>query len=118
MKDEFVPYEIALAMKELGFDERCYAYYSTHHSVPTFHSYYPSGLDNESKWNDDVTIVPLYQQAFDYLMSFLEDEDFLIFYKNGNVDIALKKPEVIECEDKDACLRKLIEIVRDESKGV
>ena len=27
MKDQFVTYEIALKLKELGFDEECFAYY-------------------------------------------------------------------------------------------
>lgn len=29
MKNEFIPYEEALALKELGFDEDCFGYYST-----------------------------------------------------------------------------------------
>ena len=28
MEKEFIPYEIALALKELGFDEPCFANYS------------------------------------------------------------------------------------------
>ena len=27
MKKEFIPYEEALALKKLGFDEKCYGYY-------------------------------------------------------------------------------------------
>ena len=29
MKDQFAPYEIAKKLKELGFDEECYEYYTT-----------------------------------------------------------------------------------------
>ena len=122
MKNEFVPYNIALAMKNLGFNQTCYAYYSTHHNVPTFHPYFPSGLDNESKWNDDVTIAPLFSQAFRF---FREKYNILSridrmrpsnrhFFEWRESDNKLQTGERFfdTYEEAElACLTKLIEIV-------
>lgn len=38
MEKEFIPYEQALALKELGFDENCFGYYH-------YKKYYQNGLD-------------------------------------------------------------------------
>ena len=60
MNKEFIPYTLALALKELGFDEECFAYYnlkeeiifkSCHNRVPIIMSGKKCG-------------IPLYQQAF------------------------------------------------------
>lgn len=56
MKKEFIPYEQAVALKELGFDEK------------TFYYYVPNGdlqsMDyiEQQRWT--FTPAPLYQQAF------------------------------------------------------
>jgi hypothetical protein len=53
MIKEFIPYEQALALKELGFDEECLSYYFNKQlSFGTRTSY------------GEVIEVPLYQQAF------------------------------------------------------
>ena len=56
MKKEFIPYEIALALKELGFNEPCLAYYD----------YYTKGVPLNIYESDDGCgqPAPLYQQAF------------------------------------------------------
>lgn len=74
MKEQFVPYKIALKLKELGFDEECLAYYYKHgNSKKEKLFYYPSQdeydiddhpyLEPNSKTNSDA---PLWQQAFDW----------------------------------------------------
>jgi len=65
MTKEFIPYEEALALKELGFDEDCFGYYiETKEWMPASYSkqetVYPSNKDLLPDW---VT-APLYQQAF------------------------------------------------------
>ena len=50
MGKEFIQYEQALALKELGFNEPCFAWYG------------PTGIFND--WDKTDTIAPLYQQAF------------------------------------------------------
>jgi len=56
MTREFIPYEQALALKELGFDEPCLATYhkELHTIIPIYAKY----------TNQDVIKAPLYQQAF------------------------------------------------------
>ena len=56
MNKEFVPYEQALALKELGFDEPCFGYYNYNGSH--FFKYKPKTDDK------NLTKAPLYQQAF------------------------------------------------------
>ena len=73
MNNLFVPYEQALHLKELGFNEGCFGYY-----VLTETRDYKNGLEirneielntlNGYRVNDDEsqTTAPLYQQAFDW----------------------------------------------------
>ena len=56
MEKEFIPYEQALALKELGFDEPCIGYYNYNGSH--FFKYKPKTDDK------NLTKAPLYQQAF------------------------------------------------------
>ena len=65
MNKEFIQYELALALKELGFNEPCFGYYiETGEWVPASYSQkgivYPSNLDLMKEW----VSAPLYQQAF------------------------------------------------------
>ena len=64
MKEEFVPYELAVKLKELGFDEPCIAFYLE--KVLTFHTHgiVPHFIfkKNSNLWYSSS--APLYQQAF------------------------------------------------------
>jgi hypothetical protein len=53
MNKEFIPYEQALELKELGFDEECLAIYNINEELET--GYYQ---------NKYVIAAPLYSQAF------------------------------------------------------
>ena len=74
MKKEFIPYEQALALKELGFDEFTVA------------AYVDNELDIGGLWKDsvkskDIQKAPLYQQAFrwfreNYGIGFYESNSF------------------------------------------
>ena len=67
MNKEFVPYEQALALKELGFDEPCFAHFVKHYDEikcildsDDFDEWWTNNSDNlEVK-------APLYQQAFSF----------------------------------------------------
>ena len=71
MNKEFVTYEQALALKELGFDEPCFGYYDT---VAVTYLTYPSAINKNSDIENSLSIskqdknvrcsAPLYQQAF------------------------------------------------------
>ena len=86
MEKQFVTYEIALAVKELGFDEPCLAYYKPiyekdkdGYDVITYsnlHSFAQSFDEELETWNyseldadgwDGYLLAPLWQQAIDWL---------------------------------------------------
>jgi hypothetical protein len=111
MNKEFVPYEIALALKELGFNEPCFGWYG------------PTGIFND--WESTDTIAPLYQQAFRW---FREKYDLHSNIISTNMwttfsftidDIQNKNCiathlDFTRCEEAElACLEKLIEIVKE-----
>lgn len=59
MKNEFIPYEQALALKGLGFDELCFGWYNERQTLLWFTQ------DNFWHEMDEAEcIAPLYQQAF------------------------------------------------------
>ena len=73
MKNEFIPYEQALALKGLGFDEPCLAAYLTAGRFLDISEYVNHG--------DYRILAPLYQQAFRWfrekhgLWQFIEFDD-------------------------------------------
>jgi hypothetical protein len=121
MTKEFVPYEEALVLKELGFDELCLGYYTIYSDgeVKLFTS--DKGFRNLE--------APTFSQAFRWfrekynLNHVITVADFGK-YESGNPDfqcaIYSKDPLLITnmdkyntCEEAElACLRKLIEIVK------
>ena len=113
MKNEFIPYEQALALKKLGFDEPCFGYYnidSFNLKTPTFNM----GKPFEHKW---CLPAPLYQQAFRWfrekcgLNHFVEpDVDCGPNYYNAYVLCSLVYHGNNYEEAELACLKKLIEL--------
>ena len=143
MEKEFIPYEQALALKELGFDEPCMMNHYGNDRLHVGRLYLPSsfGKGKNSEMHDDslrygdITAI-LYQQAFRW---FREKHNlmFQIFYlRNGNHAVIIHKTtpeymdlvdqlrlssgcvaEVPDCysyeEAEFECLKKLIEIVKE-----
>lgn len=72
MKKEFIPYQQALALKELGFDEICFATFNMDKKVSRNPSHNMEDLPiegqpyywNNSKIHKDSVTAPLKQQAF------------------------------------------------------
>jgi hypothetical protein len=124
MKKEFIPYEQALALKELGFDEPCLMYFSDKSkellSLSERDISFVQGTSNST-----FTKAPLFQQAFRW---FREKYDLHI-NKHGNsnytsFNMVEPKIEVISFvrytdtenhyeEAELECLKKLIEIVKN-----
>ncbi len=129
MKNEFVPYYIALAMKGLGFNEPCSAFYK----LGDFEIYYDTILQskkvkfrNNSELNfygdlKEKISAPLYPQAFRWFEENYDDAITVRTYKMSN-GVRWYDYSVNEfggrCKDREeaelACLRKLIEIVKNE----
>ena len=70
MKDEFIPYEEALALKELGFDEPCiFTWYEERfynkYDFSTLHGYESeSTFVNKKELLENEIFAPTYHQAF------------------------------------------------------
>ena len=139
MSEEFIPYEEALALKELGFNEPCIAWYYGKDlwMVDQTESRPINYRKNPIRAGNGV-LAPLYQQAFrwfrdefqlikqDYMFSQVEDYYAFIIYSsiNGNIyDCCYNDKEEISGfgfklykESELACLEKLIEIVNQNKK--
>lgn len=126
MRNEFIPYKEALALKELGFDEPCFYMWNIDtkelfSSNSTDINGQPTNLDLIG--NVDFT-APLYQQAFRWfrekhglfseinLTTKQEDvKEFEFFVLNVNEPLFESDDYKKYEEAQDACLRKLIEVV-------
>jgi hypothetical protein len=65
MNKEFIPYEEALALKELGFDESCMAIYYSKDKSFSWHHHKDHTNDEPILDSGEFNIsAPLYQQAF------------------------------------------------------
>jgi len=124
MESLFVPYEIALALKELGFDEPCFGYYNGQ----------GNHIGEEGKMNSNCNklgmhgaycTVPLYQQAFRWFREKYKLQAEILWrgdmecfcyktgkFKYGSHDFSKDDFKTYE-EAEQACLDKLIEIVKE-----
>ena len=107
MEKEFIPYEQALALKELGFDEPCFSYY------------YNRELSFGARTSyGEVVEAPTFSQAFRWFREkygifssvwcFETEQKFFIEFGFGIHKFEVNNKEEAELE----CLKKLIEIVR------
>ena len=133
MKHEFIPYEQAVALKELGFDEPCILLYRGLDTQPVCQMGYEFKTEKNSDYNDETNYwltVPLYQQAFRwfrekhgvYTEIFVDDDKtfgFMIthFTSEGRVDSPVKYGHITYEEAESACLDKLIQIVTETTES-
>lgn len=72
MKEQFVPYNLALKLKELGFDEMCIAFYNEKTELRLVsqksHKISMRIMRNRSLRNEAKCTAPLWQQAFDWML--------------------------------------------------
>ena len=104
MNKEFVPYDIALAMKELGFTERCLTFYWTDAKIYKGFGKFRNG----AVLGEERVTAPLYQQAFRWFREKLKESAIEPYDMVKNYSYNMK---VSWEEAQDACLRKLIEEV-------
>jgi hypothetical protein len=126
---EFVPYEQALELKELGFDEPCFGRFNPDGDLVVAHTgkyVISNGVDRR----EFFTLAPLFSQAFRF---FREKYNLNVFIQNGTSswmafigNTPSYIPFVDEVEGSNefkghntyeeaelACLIKLIEIVKN-----
>lgn len=66
MKRQFVTYDIALKLKELGFNEECIGFYYLYESKE--HFLISTVYNTNSSWEDKISMsAPLWQQVVDWL---------------------------------------------------
>lgn len=121
MNKEFVLYEEALALKELGFDEPCFAVF---YDTKEFKTYTGTWVKFNSEFGGKGVISsPIYQQAFDWFrtehkMKFHIHEDQwnhwctpeILIPETGDYEEICDSYETFR-EAELACLKKLIQIV-------
>ena len=115
MEKEFIPYEQALALKELGFDEPCFGIHSKIHGLMMFKTSGSSSLYKDA----GECLAPLYSQAFRW---FREKHDLDVIsrphigkskkYICDPVNIRLEAKNTYE-EAELECLKKLIQIIKE-----
>jgi hypothetical protein len=144
MEKEFVPYELALRMKQLGFNERCFKYEDAKKicennarpegcQLPNVHCGYPNCTIDRSV---EPLAIPIWQQAFRWFRENFNLINLIGCYPNTkkwyssyqNLDWSGKETiEFAKTEDRSiqfetykeaelACLEKLIEIVEQKEK--
>jgi hypothetical protein len=133
MNQEFIPYEQALELKELGFDSVCFGFYNPRHEIGDLRAnplYEHSGgcFDNYNR-TDYLVSAPLYQQAFRwfrekhnlkggilYIGGLKPETTWWDIYVVGHYNIEYNEMEMKYQpyeEAELACLKKLIEIVKN-----
>jgi hypothetical protein len=131
MNNEFIPYELALELKQLGFDEPCFGRYiydgrgKEWFLVQTQQTKSTSVIFEGARSVDGISVAaPLFQQAFRWfreqhglclVIKPIDDKKLELGYnllKNGLIIRAYTTYEKSEL----ACLRKLIEIVKASNK--
>ena len=133
MNKEFIPYEQALELKELGFDSVCFGFYNPRHEIGDLRAnplYEHSGgcFDNYNR-TDYLVSAPLYQQAFRwfrekhnlkggilYIGGIKPETTWWDIYVVGHYNIEYNEMEMKYQpyeEAELACLKKLIEIVKN-----
>jgi hypothetical protein len=113
MEKEFVPYELALRLGSLGFDEPCIAWYVSKSYGLEYGKVIKPDLIKEA------VLAPLFQQAFrwfrekGYLIRFSSHDDSIHdFYIKWQPSKSILSDTYDTYEEAElACLEKLIEIV-------
>ena len=127
MSKDFIPHQEALELKELGFNESCFGKYDIYGVFD--HKLFYHNHDVETEYVG--CSAPLYQQAFRWFENnhsmfierivtttvneILDIEYHIKSWKFNHITIEFNNP--YDCFDKKeaelACLRKLIEIVKN-----
>ena len=141
IEKEFIPYEQALALKELGFDEPCFGYFNKTWSKEN-ELLFPQYVGELENWNNTQHLcsAPTFSQAFRWfrekyglrnsITDFIDDEtgiewDYEIAIIGTDIDERGNYKPLIDYSTDDetrkfktyeeaelACLRKLIELIK------
>ena len=130
MDKEFIPYEQALELDELGFDEACLTYYNGRGNTEMYYNTFLDGSGNYRPFVKHERLTwfgsPLYQQSFRwfrekyglYTEMFVDDNKtfgYLIssFTGEDRLDKSIKRGFTTYDEAELNCLKELIQIVKN-----
>lgn len=132
MKNQFIPYSLALKLKELGFDEETMGFWVG--NGPKEGRYVHPGNEHLMIIGKEIVRVPavLWQQAFDFLLTRYSlyaviiptVESFWTFKTITCTEGQIEVPpyEHVHAEDyltyehaREACLEKMIELIQNET---
>lgn len=116
MENQFVPYELALQLKELSFDEECIATIDQTEFVHIIGTRYPV----RGSMMYDTISCPLWQQAFEFVMGILITNKKFQHYsfeiaRDYRISHFSEKSDWTAVEiayGKEECLKKLIELCK------
>lgn len=124
MQEQFITYEVAVKLKELGFKEECFAEYSDKGTLlmnyphECFYGYCDINEYEGLKETKNV-LAPLWQQAFDWCLKKIKDNDNLncwLIQKHEYFEIVLDLSctyeESLGYGTREDCLTKLIELCK------
>ena len=125
MNKEFVPYELALELKQLGFDEKCFCNWEESWSPELEHEIRMVLTTDQTWLRPGWVRAPTFSQAFrwfrekHYVDSYIgfkkdTDKEFSFYYYQINWTKGFGFETYEEAEL--ACLKKLIEIVKGGNK--
>ena len=118
MSKDFTPYQEALELKELGFNESCFGKYDIYGVFD--HKLFYHNHDVETEYVG--CSAPLYQQAFRWLREKYQIDSWIYPNLNGLYSVSIVRRGVglgkvseyqTYPEAELACLKKLIEIVKN-----
>ena len=131
MEKEFVTYEQALALKELGFDEECFGWYDSLDKNLWLNTESKQTLlfhKSLSRFSGSI-LAPLKQQVFRWFREkydihgevFVDDNKTFIylisrFVEQGRLQSPMKGNFKTYEEAENACIDKLIEITKQQDK--
>ena len=134
MEKEFVPYELALRLKNLGFDEPCLNFYQVKGRFYASAIYIESQYDVKEFCDTDIScLAPTFSQAFrwfrdEYKLGVQATRDggewhfHIVYYGDEHKSSPQRNLTYVEKSSEDyeevelACLDKLIEIVELDNK--
>ena len=107
LEKEFIPYEQALALKELGFDEPCFGYFYTKDK------FFDTKIKN-SQLDEEVSVSsPLYQQAFQFLFFIIDDIISITYFFDGSGSLKRNgEGFYFYFKNREDCLIELINLVK------
>jgi hypothetical protein len=126
MNKDFIPFELALELKQIGFDEPCFKYTytgDTGNNIDIPCEVVPSSAKNYNE--DDLCVsTPTYSQAFRWfrekynLGAIVSYFGYAIENQYGQATKFEEDRNHLSYEELElACLRKLIEIVKKKQNG-